>query len=234
MFSTHIHCQFDLRMFPFDRQECKLGVYLDNVPSTNLKLQHLLDHKQEDILNPPEFVISNVNFTTSTQDFIVSFMMYRYVSFRLVANYLPTFLLHIIGYGTLRIPAANFQDRGTMSLTTLLVLISLYTETLNSLPITSYVKIIDIWFIFSITFLSLIIGTHLLTCDPDDGDVTALFRVRPFASSQPLNTKGTPSKEERAQNILNRTKYILGVGYLIFVILYFGWILVYVFANENF
>lgn len=50
-----------------------------------------------------------------------------------------------------------------MSLTTLLVFISLYTETSGSLPSTAYLKLIDVWFVFSITYLTLIICVHLAT-----------------------------------------------------------------------
>ena len=67
-------------------------------------------------------------------------------------------------YGTLHLPAEFFNERGTMSLTTLLVFISLYTEMSSSLPKTSYVKHIDLWYMFSLTYLSLIITIHLATC----------------------------------------------------------------------
>ncbi|XP_042870897.1 acetylcholine-gated ion channel acc-4-like [Penaeus japonicus] len=50
-----------------------------------------------------------------------------------------------------------------MSLTTLLVLVSLYSDTATSLPKTSYLKLIDVWFIFSISFLSAVIAFHLAT-----------------------------------------------------------------------
>ncbi|KAK3883892.1 hypothetical protein Pcinc_011795 [Petrolisthes cinctipes] len=68
------------------------------------------------------------------------------------------------GYGTLFLPVESFPERGGMSLTTLLVLISLYTETASTLPKTPYLKLIDIWFVFNIVYLSLIITTHLVAC----------------------------------------------------------------------
>lgn len=52
-----------------------------------------------------------------------------------------------------------------MSLTTLLAFISLYTQTSASLPKTSYAKNIDLWYLFSLCYLSLIIAVHLSTCD---------------------------------------------------------------------
>lgn len=67
-------------------------------------------------------------------------------------------------YWSLFLPVDKFNERGTMSLTTLLVLISLYTETSSSLPSTAYLKHIDVWFVFNICFLTLIIGIHLATC----------------------------------------------------------------------
>ncbi|KAG0726035.1 hypothetical protein GWK47_037392 [Chionoecetes opilio] len=67
------------------------------------------------------------------------------------------------------LPLESSNERGTMSLTTLLVFISLYTESSNSLPTTAYLKYIDVWFVFSITYLSVIIIVHLATfshCPP--------------------------------------------------------------------
>ena len=95
----------------------------------------------------------------------ISFTFYRTVPFHVVSSYLPTFLLHWISYGTMFIRYDNFQDRGSMSLTTLLVLISLYSETITLLPVTSYIKFIKIWYLFSISYLSGIIAVHLITND---------------------------------------------------------------------
>ena len=45
-----------------------------------------------------------------------------------------------------------FQDRVMVSLTSLLVLASLFSQTSQAIPKTSYLKLIDVWYIFLIVF----------------------------------------------------------------------------------
>ena len=228
-FSTHVHCRLNLRMYPFDQQICHLIFFLENVPLQKASLHNLLLNATDtDVSSPPEYAVSTPTFTTnsSTASFVITFVLSRYVSFHMFATYLPTSLLHFIGFRTLSIPASNFQDRGTMSLTTLLVLISLYTETLTALPITSYIKLIDVWFIFSITFLSLIISIHLFTCDVITSDSVGYFiKVRPRNGKQDNDT--SLDKDKQKQNILNKAKYFLLVLYVIFIVSY----VIFIFAS---
>lgn len=50
-----------------------------------------------------------------------------------------------------------------VSLTTLLVLYTLFSNTSDALPVTAYVKMIDMWFFSSISLLFLITMIHVLT-----------------------------------------------------------------------
>lgn len=107
-----------------------------------------------------------------------------------------------------------------MSLTTLLVLISLYTETASTLPKTPYLKFIDVWFVFSIVYLSLIITTHLVTCrKPRD----ATHRIRKVTIFMQLMNEG---EEEKGRLlglalILKVAQYTFGLVKVIFLVAYF-------------
>ncbi|KAK8385781.1 hypothetical protein O3P69_016509 [Scylla paramamosain] len=121
-------------------------------------------------------------YCNSTNNFTIQVTLLRRQEYYTFSTYLPSVLLLAIGYGTLHLPADFFNERGTMSLTTLLVFISLYTQMSASLPKTSYMKHIDMWYVFSLSYLSLIITIHLATCS------TALStRVKKVAPSPPCS-----------------------------------------------
>ena len=114
-------------MYPFDQQICQVTFEMRNVPLIELQLEKAENYGKTSIDAPPEYEITTLGTTTNASgpSFKVKFLVKRYSSFHIFSKYLPTTLLNFIGYRTLSIPVTNFQDRGTMSLTTLLVLISL-------------------------------------------------------------------------------------------------------------
>lgn len=101
-----------------------------------------------------------------------------------------------------------------MSLTTLLVFISLYTDVSSSLPNTSYLKLIDVWFVYNILFLSLIIATHLLACGSIQG-INERQWVVPEVKNDP---HGSISREEL---ILKVARITFGLVTLFFLVGYF-------------
>nr|XP_045616220.1 glycine receptor subunit alphaZ1-like [Procambarus clarkii] len=71
--------------------------------------------------------------------------------------FLPSLLLSIVCYLSFYFAIDDFQDRVMVSLTSLLVLTSLLTQTNQSIPKTAYLKLIDIWYIVLICLDFLII-----------------------------------------------------------------------------
>lgn len=57
--------------------------------------------------------------------------------------------------------ALNTQVRLVVSLTTLLVLYTFFNQTSSSLPVTAYVKMVDVWFFFCTILLFVIIMAHI-------------------------------------------------------------------------
>lgn len=78
----------------------------------------------------------------------------------MVTIFVPTTLINVISFATFYFKWFDFQNRIMVSLTALLVLSTLFAQTADSLPKTSYVKIIDIWFAGSILFSFVIIIIH--------------------------------------------------------------------------
>ncbi|KAK4321037.1 hypothetical protein Pmani_008145 [Petrolisthes manimaculis] len=156
------YCYFDLRMYPFDQQQCHVQVQVS--------------------------------------------VMSRF------------------RYGTLFLPVESFPERGGMSLTTLLVLISLYTETASTLPKTPYLKLIDIWFVFNIVYLSLIITTHLVACRTPSHATHKHRKVPLFMHYFHEQEKEEEEGKKRPSGstlILKVAQYIFGMLTVIFLSAYF-------------
>nr|XP_027210128.1 glycine receptor subunit alpha-3-like [Penaeus vannamei] len=75
------------------------------------------------------------------------------------STYIPTFLLIFIGMLTFFFPLDDFNDRIMVSLTSLLVLAALFTQVSASIPKTSYLKLVDVWFIFCICIVFSVVAT---------------------------------------------------------------------------
>lgn len=84
---------------------------------------------------------------------VVSFELGRRYSYYMTSTYLPMTMLLLISYASLFCPRDNRDLRVLMALTTLLVLYSLYQQISDQLPKTSYIKAVDVWCFFSITFI---------------------------------------------------------------------------------
>lgn len=80
----------------------------------------------------------------------------------MVTVFIPTTLINIISFATFFFKWFDFQNRVMVSLTSLLVLSTLFSQTSDNLPKTSYFKVIDIWFFSSIVFTFLTIITHTI------------------------------------------------------------------------
>lgn len=80
----------------------------------------------------------------------------------MVTIFIPTTLISIISFATLSFKWFDFQNRIMVSLTALLVLSTLFSQVSDSLPKTSYFKLIDVWFFISILFAFLTIMTHTI------------------------------------------------------------------------
>ena len=73
---------------------------------------------------------------------------------RLLGNiltvYVPTILLNLIGHATNYFKAFFFEAVVAVNLTVMLVLTTMFISVSSQLPNTSYIKMIDVWLIFSL------------------------------------------------------------------------------------
>ena len=67
----------------------------------------------------------------------------------MMTTFLPSILLILISKGTTFFKAQYFEAALTVNLTTMLMMTTLFIGVMQKLPATAYVKMVDIWLIFS-------------------------------------------------------------------------------------
>ncbi|XP_037776717.1 gamma-aminobutyric acid receptor subunit beta-like [Penaeus monodon] len=159
-------CTFNFFYYPFNTDFCKMIFRVNRNNKPYVKLIRFgpgvtYDHK--DKLN--EFFIGRMRMVTynsqepySGQQVIVE-MKHLYGS-QILTMFVPTTIISLIGYGTFFFKWYDFTNRIMVSLTVLLVLTQLFSQTSVMLPKTSYFKLIDIWFFGSITYTFVVIVVH--------------------------------------------------------------------------
>ena len=80
--------------------------------------------------------------------------------------YIPTVLLIVISHITNYFKDFFFEASVTVNLTVLLVLATLFISVSQSLPQTSYIKMVDVWLIVNlfVPFLEVILRTYKVQC----------------------------------------------------------------------
>ncbi|XP_076062306.1 uncharacterized protein LOC143037664 [Oratosquilla oratoria] len=159
-------CFLDLRRYPFDAHACALRFKLDDdvqdaVVLVPQNVVGALDHR--DVLLEYEVAKWNMsNFDLEDKNTIeLTFEMRHSHISSVCVSHLPSFLLLFTCYLALYIHIDEFQGRLLLSLASMLIQASFFAQTSQLVPRTSYLKLIDIWFLFvitaSCTVLSLIV-----------------------------------------------------------------------------
>ncbi len=151
-YTVNLKCVFDLSMFPFDMQKCPLTMGLPGYlrPHCNvqlIKMDALFDNinlNQYDFLGFEEVAKSNTSWSYG-KDFTVYMKLRRIFTYHVAATFLPTLCLVLISELTLFIDEGHFEATIMVALTAMLVMYTLFQSVSNTLPQTSYLKMIDIW-----------------------------------------------------------------------------------------
>lgn len=145
-----ILCHYDLTNYPFDTQRCPLSLLLAKYTSDlfvvgvgNYTFSGNRRHHQYELR-----YISIHNFTMEgyAGQRLMLVLRNQYIYY-ISAAYVPSCMLLVISYLTYYYTLEDFQTRITVALTALLVLATLFSELVGGLPKTSYLKLIDVWFL---------------------------------------------------------------------------------------
>ena len=119
------------------------------------------------------------------------------------------------------IQPSHFNTALTMNVTTLLVLTTLFISTSNSLPTTSYVKMIDIWFIatFMMPFLEITVQTLISIMSNNEGkDDVHVFLTKALNEALQLRNERREAITKILQII---AQFVLPGFYILFSIIFF-------------
>ena len=166
-------CQFDLQMFPFDKQTCPITF---SVPqhledSINIKLQNVSTSGRIDMVRYHfEGVSGHLEKPGKVVTVTLSFK--RIFKFHMANTFFPTMCLLAIMELTLFIDKNHFEATIMVALTGMLCMYTLFQSVSSSLPQTSYLKMIDIWILSGLTIPCIIFVLLILI---DTGNVDDIF-----------------------------------------------------------
>ena len=143
-------CDYDMRYYPvFDIQACTLDLVIDG---NTAKCIDLLPGNLT-YSGSPDYVMSHSIYSSHSEGkrgVKVSITLGRRLLGTILTVYVPTVLLNIIGHATNYFKDFFFEAVVTINLTCMLVLVTLFISVSDSLPKTSYIKMMDYWLIFTL------------------------------------------------------------------------------------
>ncbi|KAG0716079.1 Neuronal pentraxin-1 [Chionoecetes opilio] len=216
-----VRCNFNLLLFPWDVQVCSFNITVVNIHARGMKFSRSSRAVYTDGLVLEEYVLNNMTLLLGKDGNTagIKLVLQRRYQKYLWNTFLPSASLLIIGYGTLFLPVEPFNDRGTMSLTALLVLVALYTDSLDILPTIPYNTHTDVWYIFSIAFLGFIIATHLYT-STDPGNHFGLNDKGIRNPRLAWSVQSKPLPTTRAARVLRYARLVFAMTSVLFLIFY--------------
>ena len=170
-----------------------------------------------------QFEVINYTFAKISNETGVKaeFHLRRMYTFHLANTYFPTTCLMIIVETTLFIDDSNFATNVMVSLTTLLVMYTLFQSISDNLPKTAYLKLIDMWLLFSLILPFIIFITHIvweLEKTKRNKEI-ALKRPNSFLEIQrPNNEPGLKQVKLAVQIIIPLATILFIVGYWSFAL----------------
>ncbi len=155
VYSGKFICDYDMSVYPFDTQKCSAVFIMKGNAGNFVKLVS----KEASYLGPidlPQYYImktriENVIVPSNVNAVKVDLTFGRRILSTVLSSYLPTFLICLMVFATNYFKGFFFEAIVTVNLTSLLALTTLFVSIMNSLPKTSYIKMMDIWLIFCLT-----------------------------------------------------------------------------------
>ncbi|XP_076031153.1 uncharacterized protein LOC143019399 [Oratosquilla oratoria] len=190
VYSAVITCDFDLVLYPFDVQRCSMNMEMLSTTKSYLVFgnQSKVSYTGSTFLIEYEVGVPklySIQFGAYS-NIVAEVPFARRLGYALLNIYTPSLILLIIAYSTLFYRLDIFEVRVMTSLTSLLVMATLFSQVSDSLPKTSYFKMVDVWLLFCIISTFLVIIFHAVidivyhnTVNPQQ----RITKVSPISSS---------------------------------------------------
>ena len=181
------NCVFELSNYPFDEHPCEIAMNFKSSRYENVAYVIANDTVQYTgsksashyrVVNVTSSITSLCSRESSattrcnpkernmliTQDgFLFTIYLKRNSDHHLKTIFIPCIGLWIVAYSTVFVRTNDFSNRNRISVTVLLALMTLFGATTNTddYPKTTHLKYIDVWFLFYLTNIFLIIAHHM-------------------------------------------------------------------------
>ncbi|XP_071523164.1 LOW QUALITY PROTEIN: uncharacterized protein [Panulirus ornatus] len=218
----HVSCQMDLVPYPFDSQTFRVlmrllyftkdlvAIISQQSSVTYLGAKTLREYEMIFV----EMIQSNWRNHSGLE---IKFHLQNLSGFHVSSTYIPTFLMVLIAYSTFYFELDDFNDRIMVSLTSLLVLATLFTQISETTPKTSFLKLLDIWFVTCILInFTIVIMLVVINFQRVRENVT---QVMPFPSKKTIFA--VPA-QNRSQKMNTFSRIIVPIVLFVLVMVYVG------------
>ena len=159
------HCVFNVKKFPFDDQICRSIFKINQLKPNSLIFVHdrFTSYKGLPVID--QFSVGNVSSKIVTDKdstkYIIILPLTRISTSSLLNTFIPTVGLWLFGYSTLFIDPDYHINRFMGASTALLVTVTLRNAINSELPKTSYMKFVDLWFVWHVMSIFFISCCHI-------------------------------------------------------------------------
>ena len=163
-YSTVWICNYNVKWFPFDTQVCTLQFQPEGNSANFLELGvDSLQYSGSQQLTQYFVKKTLIYRRESDEAIVIEVHLSRPLLGTFLTIFIPTILMIIISQATNYFSPIFFEGFVTVNLTIMLVLTTMFLSVSESLPSTSYVKMIDIWLLFNLTvpFICVLLNTYI-------------------------------------------------------------------------
>ena len=212
IYTKEFKCVYELALYPFDTQVCTVNLIVRKLETSIMSiLPSRLVMESETVLT--QYIIKNwtltyINMTDQDEGIKMELVLKRRIMNALMTIYLPTILVLTIVYASNFFKPFFFEAVVSVNLTSLLVLTTLFISVSGSLPKTAYIKLVDVWLIFSqlVPWIEVLLHTAidlLRVEDEDEGrEINHHGRTITVGGMDQVEDLTTPPSEESRSQML--------------------------------
>ncbi len=163
VYSEKFDCHYDLSLYPFDKQKCRVILALMG-PDREASMLIPKDVKYVGPVDLLQYYVIELSSDTATlfpdiRVVEIDIVFGRRVLTVLLTSYVPTLMTCLMSLATYYFDIRHFEASVCVNVTAMLALTTMYIGITDALPRTSYLKFIDIWLVFClcVPFLEVII-----------------------------------------------------------------------------
>ena len=149
-FETEFSCSYQLHNYPFDSQICFIELMAPIHKDVNL-VPGKIEFKGRSETSP-QFQIHIDTLKQENNGSRIQGLIHlkRIPIYHILCTYLPTCCILLMAIITLYIDESHFDSTIMVTLTSMLVMYTLFQSISDSMPPTAYLKLLDVWFIFGL------------------------------------------------------------------------------------